>query len=191
MNEVMQVGWFGIRVDYFLDLTRTGTTRVNTYDNRVETLSAAAELNAVMFIMIQAKGSRKVAEVAARIKVIKKAEVTAARSRVFIHEPPKKEAARQIAATVLSWVTELEERKIEGIRLATERFQRSITAVAVMGTGRRLAARSKRQVYKIYDNTISKKPIESVVDEITDFEAVTEMGPEAGNCRKQNSSHTR
>lgn len=61
----------------------------------------------------------------AKIRVIKKGEISpAVEMSVFSDLVPKKEGTRQMVAKVLNWIRDLETRKREETRLATERFQR-------------------------------------------------------------------
>lgn len=73
--------------------------------------------------MIHTKSKKNAAEAKAEIRVVKKGEISRVEESIFVHRQPKKEVARQLAATVMNWVSDFEARKLEETRLAIERFQ--------------------------------------------------------------------
>ena len=73
--------------------------------------------------MTHTKSKKNAADAKAEIRVIKKAEISRVEETIFVDKQPKKEVARQLAATVMNWVSDFEARKLEETRLAIERFQ--------------------------------------------------------------------
>jgi hypothetical protein len=73
--------------------------------------------------MIHAKVRKNTAAAMPKIRVVKKGAVSSGVKCDRGKERPKKEVARQLVATVMTWISDFETRKIEETRLAVDRFQ--------------------------------------------------------------------
>lgn len=83
--------------------------------------------------MIHTNNKENTVAVKAKIRVIKKGEISRAEMPIFVSKQPKKEVARQLAATVRNWVSDLETRKLDEARLhptLADHVQREATKAA-------------------------------------------------------------
>ncbi len=63
-------------------------------------------------------------EAKTKIRVIKKGERNPLLEKItFVERQPNKEAARRMITTVMDWVSDFQDRKLEETRIAIERFQ--------------------------------------------------------------------
>lgn len=72
--------------------------------------------------MIHAKAKNKTVAVKAQIRVIKKGGIGDVEIAAVVKKVPKNEVARQMAKTIMNWISDFESRKIDEKRLATARF---------------------------------------------------------------------
>lgn len=73
--------------------------------------------------MVYATSKNNVVPGKAAIRVIKKGESTKAEKNAVVGKQPSNERERRMVATVMNWVSDFENRKLEETRLATKRFQ--------------------------------------------------------------------
>lgn len=72
--------------------------------------------------MIQVNGKNNTVAAKAQIRVIKKGGISEVGLPTEVKKVPKNETARRMARTIMTWISDIESRKVKETRIATARF---------------------------------------------------------------------